>query len=186
MTASVNRDVTGLHGPLDFEDFYTGTVRITVSHARRVAGRREVADDAAQDAYLAMMADWPKRRWRSLDDNTAFVRRCAVNRAIDWLRKNARLTDFDAIDIPVEDCGFEAILDGESLARLVRTHIDSLPDARRVIAYLFFFEELKAQEIAWQLGIDQSTVRTQIQRVRTSLKPLALNYRTTGSGGGPE
>lgn len=82
----------------------------------------------------------------------------------------------DQIDVNVvdEDIAVDLIIRSEVIAELYEV-IQSLPNACRKISILGFLEEKKNQEIAEQLGISITTVKSQKQRalqlMRSRLSP---------------
>ncbi|GAA2815726.1 sigma-70 family RNA polymerase sigma factor [Saccharopolyspora taberi] len=157
-----------------FEEFYLATAEQVVRVITRMAaGNSHLGEEISQQAYVAMLECWPKRRHASQEDNRRYVIGIAAKKLADWYR---RLRDWDAIDdendCPAVDPGFDKVLNELSVFKAVRDLIEQQPAHRRSVGVLYFVEEWPYQEIAEALAISESTVRTQIERLRGHLKPL--------------
>lgn len=159
--------------PHSVEYFYIATVEQTLATAHRVAGDRDIARDATQDAYSVMVARWCDRQRRSLQDNQRYVIGIAVKKIADWYRQNGRFVALsDEGDQPIEEDGYEQIIDQLAVFKAVRHLLERQPIRRRAVGVLYFIEEFEYTEIANVLGITASAVRTQVQRLRAQLRPL--------------
>lgn len=170
----------------DFASFYRATAPQTFRAAcRMAAGDQHVARDATQEAYVAMLRLWPKRRGMPLDDNRRYVIGIASKKVADWYRlsDNQNTGLADEFDLSTEDVGFAEVLDEHSVLSATRRLIDGQPSRRRVVAVLFFLEGWRYREIAAALGISESTVRTHVERLRNLLKPLIDQIRELDRGG---
>ena len=170
--------------PDPVEEFYLATVDRTLATAYRIAGDRDIALDATQDAYVVMVARWRERRGRSLRDNQRYVIGIAVNKIADWYRNNGRLVLIDdEDDRPINEDGYEQILDQLVLFKAVRHLLESQPVGKRAVGVLYFLDEFDYTEIATILDITPSTVRTQVQRLRAQLRPLVHRIAEPTEGG---
>jgi RNA polymerase sigma-70 factor (ECF subfamily) len=169
--------------PDSFTESYVATVEKTLATARRIAGDREIARDATQDAYVVMVERWGERRMQSLRDNQRYVIGIAVNKIADRHRHDERLSPLgDECDPPVED-GYEQILDQLTLFKMVRHLLESQSVGTRAVGILYFLEQFEYSEIAEVLGITPSTVRTQVQRLRARLRPMVNRIAEPPEGG---
>lgn len=132
----------------------------------RMLGRRDVAEDLAQDAFLQL--------YRKLDhiesvEHLGFwLRRVVANLAIDWLRRPAHGAT-QPID---EEIGLAAPenhtdpLMSRALARLM----GELPPAARAVMVLRYQEDLDVADIATALDMPVNTVKSHIKRSLTALR----------------
>ncbi len=142
--------------------------------SRYTGGDIYAAEDLAQDVFAYIYVY--KEKYNLKNSFKTFIFTLGRNKAIDYVRKQSRLTMMDF----GEDKG-RLISDQESLEdKIVRDEEKDLllqsmkllnPDYRRAI-YLADFEELSYQEIGEILGKNQNQVKVLIHRARSRLKDL--------------
>jgi RNA polymerase sigma factor (sigma-70 family) len=166
------------------EDFYVATFERTLAAAQRISGDRHLAYDAAQEAYVVMVHRWDERKCRSLSDNQRYVIGIAANKIADWYRRNGRVLPFGGDDDqPMEEHGYDQVLDQLTLFKVVRDFLEGQPAGMRAVGVMYFLEGFEYAEIAHHLQIAASTVRTQVQRLRVRLRPLADRLARLNEGG---
>lgn len=145
----------------------------------RMCGNAEDAQEAAQDAFLAV--------WRAIDSFrqessfSTWLYRLATNACIDLLRRNKRSSGGVSLDdeetfIEVVD---DAPLPQEELERkeaqqLIQEGLASLPEDYRAILLLREVQGLSYAEIAESMHMELGTVKSRISRGRILLR----NYLT--------
>jgi RNA polymerase sigma-70 factor (ECF subfamily) len=78
---------------------------------------------------------------------------------------------------PIGQRLFESFIENESATTLdVWRALAALPPALRDVTVLFYFDDLKSNEIAAILGIAHATVRTRLARAREHLHGLLEDY----------
>jgi RNA polymerase sigma-70 factor (ECF subfamily) len=148
-----------------FVDHYERLVRaLTV-----VAGDREAAADAVQEAFVKAHLRW--RRISRYDDPVGWIRRVAINRLRDDHRKNvskrkalARLatrSEIEHHDPEIDE--FDRLL-------------AALPRQQRAAAALFYVEGLAVAEIATALDIAEGSVKSHLYDARQRLRPLLTHH----------
>jgi len=139
----------------------------------------ETCKDIAQDVFVEL---WNKRA--SLDIHTslrAYLRRAAINRALNFIKSNRRtvLEDTadweDAADTAAHDIGRKK--EQEHLETALHQAIDRLPEKCRIVFALSRFERLSHREIADQLGISVKTIENQITKAMRLLREAMLEHR---------
>jgi RNA polymerase sigma-70 factor (ECF subfamily) len=163
-----------------FTAFYLDTVDRTFQIAwRTTSNNQALAEDATQDAYLAMFKRWNERSGEPTESNRRYVVGIAVNKVVDWYRRKPHLTELDEqYDCGAEETGFTEVLDELTILQDVRGLIFTQPPRRRAVAVLFFLEQYNYAEIAKTLGITESTVRTHVERLRKQLRPYIQMINT--------
>jgi RNA polymerase sigma-70 factor (ECF subfamily) len=132
----------------------------------RMLGRRDVAEDLAQDVFLQLY-----RRLDSIEsmEHLGFwLRRVVANLAIDWLRRPTHsatqpIDDEPSIAAPESDCD---PLMTRALARL----LGELAPAPRAVMVLRYQEDLDVADIATALDMPVNTVKSHIKRSLTALR----------------
>jgi RNA polymerase sigma-70 factor (ECF subfamily) len=129
--------------------------------AYAVTGQRELASDAAQDAFLRAAGALARfDHGRPLEP---WLVRIAVNRALDLVRAQRRLAPLDEAGEPA---GFdEPAFDDELLASIGR-----LDPGRRAVVALHYWFDYTTPEIAEVLGIPLGTVASRLSRALRDLR----------------
>jgi RNA polymerase sigma-70 factor (ECF subfamily) len=139
----------------------------------RMCGDVNVAEDAAQEAFIRAWQHLPGYRPRSPFRN--WVYRIATNVALDVLRRERETVDIDALSLATSDGGPEAAVEGAERGERVREAVLALPPASRAVLVLREYEGLSYREIADALGIPIGTVMSRLNyarnRLRESLAP---------------
>jgi RNA polymerase sigma-70 factor (ECF subfamily) len=136
------------------------------SIAYRMLGRRDVAEDLAQDVFLQLYRRLDSIE--SLEHLGHWLRRVAANLAIDWLRRPAHaatqpLDDEQPIASPESECD---PLMTRALSRL----LGELAPAPRAVMLLRYQEDLDVADIASALDMPINTVKSHIKRSLTALR----------------
>lgn len=141
------------------------------SIALRIVGERGAAEEVAQDVFLELHAALGKME--SEDHIRFWLRRVAVNRATDCLRRRAVRPEFKAEEFQEEweselQQRFGAQAGAEHRAGRVEVRLEqmvsSLPDTLRGAVVLRYQEDLEPEEIAKVLGQPLATVKSNLQR----------------------
>jgi RNA polymerase sigma-70 factor, ECF subfamily len=121
---------------------------------------RALADDAAQEAIQRAFA--ALRRFDETRPFGPWLKRIAVNRAIDQLRRDGRLAPLDeeVLDRGLETGSEEA--DSRLLA--VADAVGALGSGKRVVVVLRYWLDLPLDQIAGMLGLPVGTVASRLSR----------------------
>jgi RNA polymerase sigma-70 factor, ECF subfamily len=141
------------------------------SIALRVVGDRSSAEEVAQDVFLELHGKL--RELNSAEHVLFWLRKVAVHRAIDYVRRQARRPEqaFDPDELPeiaIEDDPGDPLLSGQ-LQQLVA----SLPTVQRTVIVLRYQEDLSPEEIATMLSMPVATVKSHLQRTLRLLREKA-------------
>lgn len=144
----------------------------------RIVADEDSCQDLAQEIFVDL---WRKRD--ELDIHTslrAYLRRAAVNRAINYLKTSRRFVSEDpgtlsqAPDSSPSDIQYKA--DQENLEKTLYAAIDTLPEKCRAIFALSRFEQLSHREIAEKLGISVKTIENQITKAMKILREALVKH----------
>lgn len=144
---------------------YYGTAMYNI--CIRMTGNPTDAQDLFQDAFIEAF-----RHLGQLKQPGAFagwLRRIMINKCIQFSRNHVRWSNLD------QD-GTAAMEDAETAwwldipLQLVHEEIKNLPGGCREVFVLFALEDFGHKEIARDLGISESTSKTQYQRARKLLR----------------
>jgi RNA polymerase sigma-70 factor (ECF subfamily) len=161
----------GLSAAEDFGVFYRREFAPVVRLAYVLTGRIDLAEEAAQDAFLAAYQRWD--RIAAYDDPGAWVRRVATNRCISGFRK--RRSELRALlRLSRRPAPPDEIAESDSeLWAAVR----SLPPRQAQVLALIFVEDRSIANVAGLIGCGEETARTHARRGRLS---LARKLQITG------
>ena len=131
----------------------------------RMLGRREDAEDAAQEVFLRLFRHLDK--WDRARPLKPWLMTIAANRcrtALDRRRRKGSLLpgDLDPADDGTPPCDSD-------LAEELQLAVDALRDDHRAAFVLFHHEELSLREVADALGRPDGTIKTWLHRARKQL-----------------
>ena len=146
-----------------FDAFFLSEYRRVVALAVALCGRRNVAEEIAQDAFVAAFRHWSKIS--RYDDPAAWVRRVAANLATSSLRRRSREARAllrlsgrrgEVVEPTIEDTAFW-------------NAVRKLPRRQAQCIALHYLEDLRYAEIATVLEIAEATVRVHVHAARRAL-----------------
>jgi RNA polymerase sigma-70 factor (ECF subfamily) len=148
---------------VSFSAFYEAEYRNMVRVATALVGRRDVAEELVQDAFVSLHGRWDQVS--KYESPEGWLRRVVINRSTSALRRRA----------------VEVRLLGR-LSRLRERHADmpgveseiwqavaALPKRQAQVIALMFVDDLGVNDIAAVLECEENTVRTHLRRARQSL-----------------
>jgi RNA polymerase sigma factor (sigma-70 family) len=154
--------------PADFERLYRNDFRRVVALVQSVTGRRDVAEELTQEAFVVA-----HDRWAAISGYARpgdFVRRVALNRAVSaWRRRQAEeraVNRLRARTIPNEG---PARGDHADAADPLWEHVRRLPKRQAQVVALTYVDDLTPAEVAEVLGTSENTVRTHLHRAKVAL-----------------
>ena len=129
---------------------------------------RELAADAAQDAYVQLYLHWDKVGTSS--EPEAWLYRVAVNRGKDYRRRLARAGRlFRRL---VAESTHQTTGDMWESADDFLAVLRHLPTRQRIAAALFYQADMSIAEISHAMGITEGAVNSHLNRARGTLKKL--------------
>jgi RNA polymerase sigma-70 factor (ECF subfamily) len=171
----VRRSLAG--EPSAFEELVRRWAAPVAAFCHAKVGRWGVGEDLAQEALLRAF-----RALGTLSEPEKFgpwLRGIALRACLDWLKAKERTqVNFSALakdgcpeellESPPDDAGAN-LERGEEIARMMR-EVEALPEELREVLFLFYYKELKYQEIARLLGVSSATVNVRLTKARTLLR----------------
>ena len=129
------------------------------------------AEDVLQETFVQAF-----RKMDQLGSSMAlssWLRRIALNKSLEQLRaKKVQFTELE--EIPEMD---EDIIYDDISMETIQREIKALPEGSRIVFSLYLLEDYSHSEIAKELGISESTSKSQYRRAKQILKSkLMMHY----------
>jgi RNA polymerase sigma-70 factor (ECF subfamily) len=148
--------------PADFSDLYRAEVRPLLLVARSLTRSDEVAKEVVHEAFLRALGQWD--RVSSLDRPGAWLRRVALNLAIDMGRRSRR--EQRAMSrVALAVTGASEVVRPADFWELVRR----LPQRQQEVVALRYVEDMTVDEIAATLSVSAGTVKASLFSARQTL-----------------
>jgi RNA polymerase sigma-70 factor, ECF subfamily len=157
----------------DFEQLIDEHQSMVYSLALRMTGDRGMAEEVAQDTFLAL--DKNLGRIESPLHARFWLRRVTVSRAADALRRR-RVRGVDLWVELEESHGVREEEKNSPLAARLEQLLATLPGPQRAALVLRYQEDLTPEEIAQTLDAPLATVKSNLQRGLKLLRAKAENH----------
>ena len=146
---------------------------------QRYTGDRSAAEDVLHDSFISIFNSLGRFDFRGEKALYAWMRKIAVNKSVDWLRRRSRdpvpLEDERFPDY-TDDSGPEASDIGRIPMDVLTKMITDLPEGYRTIFNLFCIEGWSHAQIAKKLGIKENSSSSQSKRAKARLAKQINDY----------
>ena len=151
--------------PPALDSLYNDHHRMVFSAAYRITGSVPDAEDVLHTVFVRLL-----KGSGVIENPEGYLRRAAVNAALDVVRARRHSTDIELDRMPssLRD-GLDSVRDSE-LRKQFRTALATLPERSAEIFALRHFEGYRNPEIARMLGITQIGVAVTLHRARKKLQ----------------
>ncbi len=146
----------------------------------RILKSREEAEDIVQEAFIEAFTKIHSFKGKSTFG--AWLKRIVINKSINQTKK--RKIEYDDVDerkVDVEDEQVEEMI--PYTIENVKQALNGLSEGYRVVFTLFAFEGYSHQQIADELGITESTSKSQYNRAKKRIKELVIKQNYERSAG---
>lgn len=154
-----------------YKQYYRGIYNVCM----RILNHSAEAEDAMQEAFMAAFRQL--NSYRGEVSFGAWLKRIAINRSIDMLRKR-RIQYDDVSRLPDQTDENTDYFDPDMSAEIIKSAIGELPDNYRIVLSLFLLEGYDHDEIAGILHISNGASRTIYHRAKERLKILLHEKKT--------
>lgn len=145
----------------------------------RYVPQEDAAQDILQETFIRAFSVLPQFTWKGTGSAAAWLRRIAVNKALNYMRDN-RLIDtalrepFEALPLEEEppDAQEVAMIDEQTILAMV----GQLPTGYRTVFNLYCIEGLSHKQIAERLGINEKSSSSQLARAKAILAKRIKQY----------
>ena len=148
---------------------YTAYVGTILRNVTRGQTTQEDLEKLTADVFLALWHHAPEMRTEHL---TGYLASIARSKGYNWLRKNRPETmPIDDVVIS-DDTDVSAQAEQAELAGIVQEMLAQLPEQDRELLLRFYFYRQSVREIAGEMHMKESTVKTRMYRSRKKLRQL--------------
>lgn len=167
------------HHPLEREEAFTELVRrfqdMAFGCAYARLGDLALAEDAAQEAFIAAYRGLPKLREPGAFPS--WLKRIVVRQCNRFIRaRRLELAPLEgAMGVPAAQLGPAELSEALELKNQVRAAISSLPEQERLATTLFYISGHSMKEVSAFLGITESTVTNRLRMARKRLKERLID-----------
>jgi RNA polymerase sigma-70 factor, ECF subfamily len=153
--------------------------------SRRCGGRRELAEDITQEAWVRALRQW---REHGVPKNPiAWLTTVARNLVTSYFRRHqpTALDDVSSAEI-LAAVDANAVTESAEVASLVSQALGRIPQAEAQLLETFHYDRLKMSQLAELYGISERAVEGRLRRARERLRrelEIALRLDEKGNGG---
>ena len=162
------------------KEFYDLFAKKMMGVCLRYTNNYEEAQDVLQDGFIKVFSKLSK--FVNKGSLEGWVRRIMVNTALDHYRKNKKFqkdVEMDAVAFKLEK---EEYIVEEINAQDLLKIIQTIPEGYRVVFNLFAIEGYSHKEIAEQLGVTESTSKSQYSRAKKMLRKILIEKNIVAEG----
>jgi RNA polymerase sigma-70 factor (ECF subfamily) len=139
----------------------------------RMASNRNDAEDLLQDAFI--IAFNKLHQLKEAEQFGGWLKRIVVNECIRYTKKSIVLHDLE--DNNVDQIAEDGIEWWKTVdMKVVHREIKNLPEGCKQVFTLYVVEDYSHKEIAFELGISESTSKSQYHRAKKLLKESINTY----------
>jgi RNA polymerase sigma factor (sigma-70 family) len=168
----INKVIDG--NVLAFESLVDKYKNMVYTIAYRITNNNEEAEEVAQDTFVK--AYHALAKFNGTSKFSSWIYRIAYNTGLDRIKKTKKdrlNTSLDGIDQSnVAESNFESGLEQKELQKSVKECIQSLPESESIILTLFYYDDLKVEEIAKVVKLSVSNVKVKLFRARKKLHDI--------------
>jgi len=146
-----------------YEDFYSSMMGVCL----RYSNNKEDAMDILHEGFIKVFKNISK--FQPGTSLSAWIRRIMVNTAIDFYRKNIRRRTED-IDQAYQISSNDVDAISQFTEKEILIAVQKLTPAYRTVFNLYIIEGYSHREIAEELGITESTSRSNLVKARAKLQ----------------
>ena len=158
----------------EFEKIYNENFNRLFLFACKITRSREIARDVVSDIFVEL---WDKRlQLEQIKEIESYLFISVKNHAIRMVSRNVDqgLDSIEDTMINIDRIDPEEILLEKELYKLIEQTVNALPDQCQLVFRLAKDKKMKYKEIAEELGISITTVKSQLLKATTRIKEAIL------------
>jgi RNA polymerase sigma-19 factor, ECF subfamily len=144
-----------------FEEFYLSYHATLTLFAYRITDNQGAAEDIAEEVFISLWNKWDTLS--EIQSLKAYLYASVRNKCLTWLRKTKRESErykiIGSTEEKTEEIILESMIYSETMSRIYAA-MNKLPGQCKKVFILYYIEGKKVSEIAEELKISISSVRT--------------------------
>jgi len=157
-------------------EFYMLFYKSVYNSCFRILGNQQEAEEIMQESFLKVL-DKTELLQEDAGSMERMLKRIAINSAIDCYRKRKiRFVELEDKYATAPEAETEELLQNEIRIEAIERMMQLLPQGYRLILSLHLIEGMDYAEIAEQLNVSASTIRSQFTRARQKLIHLIKEH----------
>jgi len=152
-----------------FQEFYDKHWNKLFLYSYNIVESQAASEDIVQEIFIEL---WKNRQTRNIDNIMAYLWKAVKIKSLNVLRNNA-ITEkhLKLFNRPVIEKNIEQSIEFTETQKKIDRLISALPDRCEEIFRLSRFEDLSNLEISKKLNISVQTVKNQISKALSQIKP---------------
>ncbi|MCT4580202.1 MAG: RNA polymerase sigma factor [Flavobacteriales bacterium] len=153
-----------------YNQVYYGCAKGVFNSIIRIVNHREEAEDILQETFISAFKNI--ENFRNESSLFGWIKKIAINKSLNSLKKKQLQwseTSIENLNIEEEEDEWDHV---KLSVNEIAQQLNNLPNGYRLIISLYLFEGYSHKEIAQELGISESTSRTQYVRGKKKLRAL--------------
>lgn len=145
----------------------------------RIVNQHDEAQDVLQESFIKMFNQIDSYREES--SFGAWFKRIVVNSSLNHIKKrNKEELQYELLKADTDDSYYEMENEGvpETSIVEIQNAMELLPEGYRLVFTLYLFEDYSHREIAEELGITESTSKSQLNRAKKKMKEILINRKS--------
>lgn len=148
-------------------EIYTPYVAAIIRNTLHGYVSHEDLEELVSDAFLSL---WTHAEQITGEHLSGYLASVAKSKAYNYMRKNIVISENIEDMVIVSDDNVEEELVRQELSDILRALIDELPVKEREIMLRYYYYQQKVGEIAQEMDLNLSTVKTKLCRSRRKLR----------------
>lgn len=158
---------------VDIESIYTSIFKNFFAYAYMLNSSKDEAHDLVQTVFARLLLKTENRKTFNADNLEAYIIRSIRNEYINRKKKNIKRSAYLEVVNSENQSAEDDHLSSDKNNYLQKA-IQELPTAQRACLTMHFYHEMSYDEIAAELGITSSSVRTHMQRAKEKLATKSI------------
>ncbi|HEY0668673.1 MAG TPA: sigma-70 family RNA polymerase sigma factor [Sphingobacteriaceae bacterium] len=158
-----------------FEEIYQRYWFTLYSSAYSLIRDREQCKDIVQNVFIDL---WVRKQQITIDNISGYLYKAVKFQVYKFCTRKSTAPRFYQVleDIIESSVKTDSVILDKEVGKILQYWIDALPEKRRNIFMLHYFDKLSTAEIAEKLNISQKTVQNQLLTASTQIKARFAQY----------